>query len=187
MLKIAYKTGYKVCDAMTRNPVSISPGSTIYQCAIKMKEKHIGGLVVTEGKSLLGFISDRDIVRKVIAEKKDPSSANASEIMAKNLVTISPEADIYDALIKMRDTDVRHLPVMSSGNMVGIITLKDILKIQPQLFELVVEKYELREESRKPVLMGPVSEGLCEGCGFPSRNLREIEGCFLCTRCARKV
>ena len=69
----------------------------------------------------------------------------------KTLFTIEGESDIYDALVIMRDENIRHLPVVNKGEMVGLLTLKDILKIQPALFELIVEKFELREEENKPV------------------------------------
>ncbi len=181
-----YKTGYKICDAMTKRPVSVLPETTIGKCALKMLKNHVGSLVVTDGNKLLGILSDRDIVRRVIAKGLNPKELKAGEVMIKRVITIGPEKDIYDALKKMKDYDVRHLPVMDKKEMIGLLTLKDILKIQPELFELMVEKFELREEARKPVFGGPISEGMCEACGFPSTNLREIEGSFLCTRCASK-
>jgi signal-transduction protein with cAMP-binding, CBS, and nucleotidyltransferase domain len=151
-----------------------------------MKQHGIGGLIVTDENNLLGILSDKDIVRRVIASKQDPKKIKARDIMVKDVITISPEKDIYDALIKMKERDIRHLPVTNKNEMIGLLTLKDILKIQPELFELMVEKYELREESRKPVFSGKISEGICEGCGFPSTHLTEIEGSFLCRKCAKK-
>lgn len=69
--------------------------------------------------------------------------------MATDLVTISPGKDVYDALILMRNHDIRQLPVIEKNKLVGFLTSKDILKIQPELFDLFIEKYELREEQRK--------------------------------------
>jgi len=185
-MSLKYKTGYKVCDAMTKKPVSVLPETTIEECALKMLKNHVGSLVITDGAKLLGILSDRDIVRRVVAKGLNPKELKAREVMIKKVITISPEKDIYDALKKMKDYDVRHLPVMDKKEMIGLLTLKDVLKIQPELFELMVEKFELREEAGKPIFGGPISEGICEACGFPSTNLREIEGLFLCTRCASK-
>jgi signal-transduction protein with cAMP-binding, CBS, and nucleotidyltransferase domain len=67
------------------------------------------------------------------------------------MVIISPEKDIYDAIIKMRDKDVRRLPVIHDGELIGLLTEKDILKIEPSLFDLLVERYEIREEDKKPI------------------------------------
>ncbi|MBW2970751.1 CBS domain-containing protein [Candidatus Woesearchaeota archaeon] len=58
---------------------------------------------------------------------------------------------MYDSLVLMRDYNIRHLPVVHKKELVGYLTIKDILKIEPQLFELIVEKFELREEHRKPI------------------------------------
>lgn len=185
-MRLNYKTGYKICDAMTKKPVSVSPETSIEECALKMRNNHIGSLVITKDSKLLGILSDRDIVRRVIAKGLNPKELEAKEVMIKKVITINPEKDIYDALKKMKDSDVRHLPVMNKKEMIGLLTVKDILKIQPELFELMVEKFELREEARKPIFGGPISEGICEGCGFPSTNLRQIEDSFLCTRCASK-
>jgi len=185
-MRLNYKTGYKVCDAMTKKPVSISPETSIEECALKMRDNHVGSLVITEDSKLLGILSDRDIVRRVIAKRLNPRELKVKEVMIKKVITIGPEKDIYDALKKMKNNDVRHLPVMNKKEMVGLLTLKDVLKIQPELFELMVEKFELREEARKPIFGGPISEGICEACGFPSTHLTEIEGSFLCRRCASK-
>lgn len=69
--------------------------------------------------------------------------------MEKDFPTIGPEKDIYDAIVLMRDKNVRHLPVMSKSTMVGFLTGKDVLKFQPQLFEVLADRIELREIERK--------------------------------------
>ena len=104
--------------------------------------------------------------------------------METKLLMISPSDDIYDALIKMRDSNIRHLPVVEHGKMVGLLTLKDILKIEPQLFELLVEKFELREETRKPINRIISNEAICQGCGAYAEDVKKIKGSLLCERCA---
>jgi len=64
--------------------------------------------------------------------------------MAKDLLTISPRMDVFDAIRLMKDADVRHLPVIESGKLVGYITMKDILRIQPELFEILSEKFDMQ-------------------------------------------
>ncbi|MBI2559074.1 CBS domain-containing protein [Candidatus Woesearchaeota archaeon] len=97
---------------------------------------------------------------------------------------MSPNDDIYDALIKMRDSNIRHLPVVENGKMVGLLTLKDVLKIEPSLFELLVEKFELREETRKPIDRVISREAICQGCGAYVENVTKVKGSLLCERCA---
>lgn len=145
------KTGYKVIDAMTTKPVSIDQATSLLDCARTMDENHVGAVVVKDDNTSLGIITEQDIVRKVVAKGINPLVEKAKDYMEKNLVTISPDKDIYDALISMRDNNIRHLPVVEDNKMVGLLTIKDILKIEPQLFELIVEKFELKEEARKPI------------------------------------
>ena len=179
------KTGYKVCDAMTRKPVSIDNSLTLEQFAKMMHENHVGALLVKDGEKLLGLLTEQDIVRKALAKGHNPKKTKVKDIMVTRLKTIVPETDLYDALMVMRKNNIRHLPVISKKEMIGLLTLKDILKIQPQLFDMMVEKFELREEHRKPIL-GEGEEGMCESCGKDSKHLNEIKGTMLCSECILK-
>ena len=86
----------------------------------------------------------------------------------------------------MRDNNIRHLPVVENNEMVGLLTIKDILKIEPQLFDLIVEKFELREESRKSINRIIPEEGICQACGEYSEKVKEINQTTLCENCARQ-
>ena len=143
------ETGIKVCDAMTEQPVTISPTATVRQCAALMLKERVGALLVKNKENLVGIVTERDIVRKVTSKDKKPSSVRAKDIMETELITISPEKDIFDAIKKMRDYDVRHLPVLDRGKFLGLITMKDVLRIEPELFDILVEKLDIREEERK--------------------------------------
>lgn len=145
------KTGYKVCDAMTLKPIMVKPNTSIVECAKMMAEHHVGSLLIGEGKNLLGIITEQDIVRKVVGKGLDVKKSSVVDFMEKRLITVSPDLDIFDALKIMTDYNIRHLPVKDDGHMIGFLTLKDILKIQPELFELLVDKIELRESERKPI------------------------------------
>ncbi len=177
------KTGYKVGDAMTIHPVTISKEITLKKCANIMKENHVGSLLVEEKGKVIGIITEQDMVRKAMAKLLDPAKTPVKKIMEKELLIINPKKDIYDALKLMRDHNVRHLPVLEKGKFVGFLTIKDILKIEPQLFELIVEKFELREETRKPVFGGTEEEGICEVCGNYSARLEDVDDSKVCPQC----
>lgn len=177
------KTGYKVCDAMTKKPITISPNLSLQECAKIMAEEHVGAVIV-HSKELHGIITEQDIVRKAVILDGNPSVMKSSEIMETMMHTIEPEKDIYDALVHMKNKNIRHLPVVSDGKMVGLLTLKDILKIEPQLFDLLVEKFEIREEERKPINNQKEKEGICQECGKYAEELLDKEGVLLCFRCA---
>ena len=144
-------TGYTVAHAMTQEPVMISPSKTLREAAKVMQKEHVGALLVKENDSIIGILTEQDIVRKGVASSGNTALKKVREIMETNLTTTTPDEDIFEALRIMRDYNIRHLPVMHQGRFVGLVTLKDILKIEPDLYEIMVEKIELREAERKPV------------------------------------
>ena len=180
------KTGYKVYDCMTTKPISVSSDTNLQDCAKIMAKNHVGALVIKDNHNSRGVITEQDIVRKVIAKGINPLTKKVKDFMAKKLLTISPNDDIYEALIKMRDSNIRHLPVVDKGAMVGLLTLKDILKIEPSLFDLLVEKFEIREEKRKPIDRIIQTEAICQNCGAYSEEIRKVKGMLLCERCEKE-
>jgi len=144
-------TGYTVADAMTQEPVTISSNKTLREASKAMASEHVGALLVKEEDKIIGILTEQDIVRKGVATTGNTALKKVKEIMETNLTTTTPDEDIFEALRIMRDYNIRHLPVMHGGKFVGLVTLKDILKIEPDLYEIMVEKIELREAERKPV------------------------------------
>ena len=171
---------------MTTKPISVSSDLSLEECAKVMSKNHVGALVVKDNHQSRGLITEQDIVRKVLAKGINPLTKKVRDFMEKKLITISPNDDIYSALIKMRDSNIRHLPVVEKGRMIGLLTLKDVLKIEPQLFELLVEKFELREETRKPINRIISNEAICQACGAYVEDVKKIKGSLLCERCARE-
>ena len=104
-------TGLKVGDAMTELPIIVDPDISIKECSNIMDKNHVGALIVKNGDTLAGLVTEQDIVRKAIAQGVDVNE-NIHEVMEANLNTIDPSADVHEALIKMRDMNIRHLPVM---------------------------------------------------------------------------
>jgi CBS domain-containing protein len=180
------KTGYKVGDAMTKKPITVSSITNLEECSKIMANNHVGSLLIKKNNILEGVLTEQDIVRKAVALGLDTKKINVSEIMVKELETIAPEEDIYNALVKMKDLNIRQLPVMRDNEMVGLLTLKDILKIQPQLFDLLVEKFELREASRKPIRNIIQTEGICEACGEYSEKIFQVDNSLLCKACKKE-
>ncbi len=145
-------TNYLVHDVMTRNPISIKPTASLRDVARVMQEHAVGSVLVREGPTLIGICTSVDLVRKAMVRGLNINSTSVREIMTPcdKVVVTKPDMDIFEALNVMKDYDVRHLPVVHEGTLVGLITLKDILRIQPQLYELIVDMYEIREAERKP-------------------------------------
>ena len=181
------QTGYRVCDVMTRKPIAVTPKTTVRECAMLMRDSNVSSLVVKEGDSLRGHITDDVLIRSVLAEGLDVDSTTASDVMLVRVPTIEPKKDVYDALMAMRDYETRQLPVVDRENgskLVGLLTLKDVLKIQPQLFDLLVDKIVLREEEQKLTGSRYPLEGTCDNCSQFFPKLYEVDGDFLCTKCS---
>jgi CBS domain-containing protein len=177
------KTGYLVSDCMTIHPITIPGDTSLLDCARLMRDKHIGSVIVLDSGRLVGIITEQELVRRALAEGLDIKTTAVQSIMTlkEDMAITKPGNDIYDAIVVMRDYNTRHLPVLDREKLVGFLTLKDVLKIQPQLFELISEKYNLREESRKPVYDD--SEGVCSECGSLNDQLMDVDGSLVCPSC----
>ncbi|MGV8151393.1 MAG: cyclic nucleotide-binding/CBS domain-containing protein [Candidatus Woesearchaeota archaeon] len=143
------QTGYKVIDVMTNKPIVAQKDISLKEAATLMTDTNVNSLLIVEGDKAIGILTDEDLVRKVIAKGIDSKKTKVSDIMETDLVSIEPGRDMYDALQLMRNHNIRQLPVIEKKKLIGFLTAKDILKIQPELFDLFIEKYELKEEERK--------------------------------------
>ena len=106
--------------------------------------------------------------------------------MTTTLTTITPGLDIFDALNVMKDRNVKNLPVKDGEKLFGRLALKDVLKIQPSLFELWAEKMVIKEEESKPIFRPMPKEGICEACGEYCEHLFEFEDSLLCKMCKKE-
>jgi CBS domain-containing protein len=111
---------------MTKDPVCIDAGSPVIEAAKAMRDSDIGPVIVLDGDSICGMVTDRDITLRVVAEGKDASSVKLGEICSKNPTTISPHDGIDEALQLMKDNAVRRLPVVEDGRPVGIVAIADL-------------------------------------------------------------
>ena len=138
---------------MTKTPIMVPPDETLFSCVRKMVAGEVGSLVVTENNKLLGIITEKDFMEKVLANNIDISKKTAKDIMTTRTVNIEPTRDVYDAILLMSREDVRRLPVADGENLIGLITYKDILKIQPDLYDIFIENFKIREEETKKDLL----------------------------------
>src|SRR6266571_4271332 len=107
---------------------SIDPEATIYDAIAVMAEKSAGALlVVAEGK-LVGIISERDYARKVILQGRSSKDTHVQEIMTRAVITVSPEHTVDDCMRIITNNRVRHLPVLSGGDLKGVISIGDLVR-----------------------------------------------------------
>ncbi len=116
----------RLSEIMTTNVEKLSPDATVVEAAQKMKSRDIGFLPVCEGDKLVGLLTDRDIVLRVVAEGKDLKACKCSDIMTRELMFGSPDLDVHDAAHIMADEQIRRLPVVDNGKLVGIVAIGDL-------------------------------------------------------------
>lgn len=175
-----------VGDVMTKNFISVKPSANLLECAKQFVRKRVGSLIVVQNKHLIGILTERDILWTLIKNPKiNLKEVKAVDIATKKVAVIKPSADITQAFQKMKNYNLKRLPVMSKGEVVGLLTLKDILRIEPELYQKAGELITIREESEKLkglTLPHEHTEGLCENCGAFAELLK-IENKLLCTDC----
>lgn len=171
-----------VKDVMSSPVITVSEGASAQEVAKLMRDNEIGCVIVSsrDGKPV-GIITEKDLVTRVIAENIRPSEITAKEIMSAPLITIDAEKTISEAAKEMNRYDVRRLAVMYKGQLVGIITSKDILSVTPELIEIIQERVKISagEEAEESLPLA----GYCDYCGAWSDNLKEVDGAYICEDC----
>jgi len=182
-------TGVKVGDLMTRNFVHVAPETDLQTCAKTMVKKRVGSLIVKEGDKLKGILTEKDIIWAIVKKsKKDLKNIQAKALMKRKVITIKPSADITEAMTKFRKKKVRRLPVVEKGKLIGFLTDKDILKIDPGLFQMIAQTMKIKEETEKlsrSSIVAPRKQGICEECG-DYEILYHDEAQWLCETCYNK-
>jgi CBS domain-containing protein len=113
-------------DAMTKDPRSIGASAPVVEAARLMREEHIGSLPVTDDETLVGMITDRDITTRVVAEAADAKMTSVGDVFSRDLISVEPDKDLEEALQLMARHQVRRLPVIEDGRLVGIVAQADI-------------------------------------------------------------
>jgi len=178
-----------VGDIMTRNFVSIKPHDSLHICMKKIVREKVNSLIVSEGKKLVGIMTARDILWTLTKKPFiDLKKIRAIDIATRKVAVIKPSADISEAIRKMQKLNFRRLPVLHKGELIGVVTLKDILAVEPELYSEIQELIDLRGTKRK--LERTSQEwpeiGECENCGTLT-ELTNTDGEMLCIDCANKL
>lgn len=119
----------KICDIMSDRVISIEQNEPVSAAARLLKRCNIGALPVCDEKGKLrGMITDRDIVVRCVAADADPDSTRVAEIMSRGIITTDPSEDVQTAVRLMSQDQVRRLPVLDSGRLVGMVTLCDMAR-----------------------------------------------------------
>lgn len=115
-----------VRDLMSSSVVALDSRASVNEAAHRMKAASVGDVVVTQGGSIHGILTDRDIVVRCLAEDKNPDATEVGSICTKKLMTLSPDASIDEAIRMMETHAVRRLPVVDGDRAVGVVSIGDL-------------------------------------------------------------
>lgn len=106
----------------------IAPGATVYEAVERMEARRVGALVVQDGEALVGIVSERDYTRKVILHGRASRDTRVEEIMTSTVVTVTPATTLGECLRVVSEQRIRHLPVVSGGKVVGVLSVGDLVR-----------------------------------------------------------
>ena len=135
----------QIRDLMTENPSSCERGTPVAEAAKVMARENVGSVPVVQGDKLVGVVTDRDLVVRLLAEGRDPQSTTVGEIASSEPVTLSPDDELDKALQLLARHQVRRLPVVEGERLVGIVAQADIARHADE-----VQTGEVVEEISKP-------------------------------------
>lgn len=185
MAEIGLRTRMLVKDVMTSPVITIDEDESVNKAALLMEQHNVGCIIVTgkQGKPL-GIITERDLVTRVLAKNAQSSKLTAKEVMTSPLITVDPDEKLSEAARRMSRLNIRRFGVMYKGNLVGVVSSKDILAVTPELIESIQEQARIQGEiESQEAPEHPPLAGSCDQCGRWSDALREVEGNFLCEEC----
>jgi CBS domain-containing protein len=186
MSDIGLRTRMIVKDIMSSPVVTLDENAPSNKIATIMDENDLGCVIITNKAGRpVGIITERDLVIRVLSKNLVPDAVKAKEIATSPLVTIQPDATISDAARRMSRLDIRRLGVVYKGNLVGVISSRDILGVMPELIEIIQERTRIEEAEQVEENEDeetPLS-GYCDRCGVFSENLKDVDGQNLCEDC----
>jgi len=138
MLFLVLSLILKVEDVMVEGVVTVDADTSVMKAVKLMNENEIGCLIVTRRGRAVGIITERDLLKRVIAKSKNPKKIRVREIMTKSLIAGQPNMDLEEATKLMFKMKIKKLPVVEQhGRLLGLITLTDVARFQPQMIRIL--------------------------------------------------
>ena len=180
-----------VAEVMNKTVIVMDINSDISSIAREMVSCEAGSVIITQNRKAIGIITERDLVRKIVAEDRRPSEVNASEIFSTPLITIEPEKSVLEASEIMLKANIKRLPVLEKDTIIGVISTTDILMVTPGLNTILKDLIDMNREALLSVpsveeISGEFSTGVCESCETYSSDLKFIDGKYLCGKCQQE-
>jgi len=127
----------KVEDVMVKEVITIDENSTIKEAAEVMNKFEIGCLIAVRKGKAMGILTERDVLKRVVADARDTTKTNVKKVMTSPLVVVEPGTDLEEAVKLMFQMKIKKLPVVDGKRLVGLISLTDIARFQPQMIKIL--------------------------------------------------
>ena len=128
----------QILDEKGGDVLEIEAGASVFDAVKRMVEGNVGSLLVKDGDAVAGIVTERDYLRRVTLEGRNEREATVREIMSSPLIVVSPETPIDECMALMTDRRIRHVPVVEEGDVVGMVSIGDLVKFKSkqQSFEI---------------------------------------------------
>lgn len=125
----------------TKSLVTTTEDTTVTEAVSMMTRDNIHSLMVMKDDQMIGIFTDRDYVYKIVATQRDPAQLKVGDVMTKEVTTVSPDASIKACIELMHDGKFRHLPITEAGQVIGMISMTDVMKILIDFHDQDIETY----------------------------------------------
>lgn len=139
----------KAEDVMNTKVVILDENDTVKKAAEIMAQLGVSAIIVTAEGKTKGILTERDIIKRIVAEGKNSSKTKVKDIMSKPLVTIGPKTDLEEAARLMFEKKIKNLPVSRENRLIGLINLQDICRIQPEILRSLKQVRETPKNLQK--------------------------------------
>jgi len=121
---------------------AVRPDDTVFESLQLMAEKGVGALLVMDGDTLVGIVTERDYARKVILEGKSSKSSSVAEVMTDQVLCVAPERTIEECMALMTDKRARHLPVVEGERVIGVLSIGDLVKAMISEQQMLIDQLQ---------------------------------------------
>ena len=131
-----------ILSSKGRDVWAVKPDDTIFDSLQLMAEKEIGALLVMDGDKLVGIVTERDYARKVILEGKSSRTTSVAEIMTRKVLCVAPQRTVEECMALMTDKRARHLPVVESKRVIGVLSIGDLVKAMLSEQQMLIDQLQ---------------------------------------------
>lgn len=180
-----------VAEIMNKAVITMDISSDIPAIAKEMVSRDAGSVIITENGMAMGIITERDFLKSIITKDRRPSEVQASKILSTPLVTVEPETSVVEASEIMLKANIKRLPVLKNGTIIGVISNTDILMVTPGLSTILKDLIDMNREALLSIpsieeISEEFSTGICESCSYHSVDLKFVDGRYLCANCRQE-